>query len=65
MGKRFDHAYRECQIEGGSLFEIVEPGFSGGQAFLCFFYPARRSNILPETVETKTEKLLLPSSMRG
>ena len=48
-----------------NLFEVVKPGFSSGQTILCFFYPVRRSHVLPETAETKTEKLLLARSMRG
>src|SRR5207245_11642557 len=32
---------------------------SGLQAFLRFFYPARCSNILPETVKAKTKKPFL------
>ena len=43
----------------GSLFEIVKPGFSGGQAVLRLFYPARRSDILPETAEAKAKKPFL------
>lgn len=42
-----------------SLFEIMKPGLSGGQAILRCFYPARRSDILPETVEAKAKKLFL------
>ena len=42
-----------------SLFEVVKPGFSGGQAFLRLFYPARCSHILPETFEAKAKKLFL------
>src|SRR5215831_5201445 len=43
----------------------MEPGFSGGQAFLRFFYPARRSNILPETVEAKAKKPFLTQQHAG
>jgi hypothetical protein len=43
----------------GSLFEVVKPGFSGGQAVLRLFYPAGRSYILPETFEAKAKKLFL------
>src|SRR4029077_633369 len=37
----------------------MKPRLSGLQAFLRFFYPARCSNILPETVEAKTKKPFL------
>jgi hypothetical protein len=43
----------------GNLFEIMKPGFSGGQAILRCFYPVLRSDVLPETAEAKTEKLFL------
>ena len=42
----------------GSLLEVVKPGFSG-QAVLRLFYPARRSDILPETAEAKAKKPFL------
>ena len=47
------------EVSFGSLSEVMEGGFSGGQAFLRLFYPARRSNILPKTVEAKAKKPLL------
>ena len=43
----------------GALFEVVKPSFSGGQAVLRFFYPARRSHILPETAKAKAKKPFL------
>ena len=55
-----DGSDRKAKEAGdGSLFEVMKPGFSGGQAILRFFYPARRSNILPETAEAKAKKPLL------
>ncbi len=38
-----------------SLSEVMKRRLSGLQAFLRFFYPARRSNILPETVEAQAK----------
>src|SRR5262247_3348150 len=53
------------QLAARSSLKEMERGFSGGQAFLRFFYPDRGSNILPETVEAKTKKSFLTQQHSG
>jgi hypothetical protein len=37
----------------------MKPGFSGSQAFFRVLYPARGSNVLPETVEAPAKESFL------